>query len=70
MVPAEVIPHLTIGQEGDLTALRAAAESVRPYLPIEAAAAEITLMVGPSPGAPGAPPGRWRALAAFPLVGR
>jgi hypothetical protein len=67
---AEVIPHLTIGHEGDLGALRAAAESVRPYLPIEAAAAEITLMAGPSPGTPGTAPGQWRALAAFPLVGR
>lgn len=33
---AEVIPHLTIGYAGGPQALHAAAESVRPWLPIEA----------------------------------
>jgi hypothetical protein len=63
----EVIPHLTIGHRGGPEALRAAAEAVRPCLPIEAAAAEVILMAGPRPGAPGSPPGRWRTVAAFPL---
>ena len=64
---ADVTPHLTIGQRGGLPALRTAAQAVRPYLPIEATATEVTLMAGPSPETPGAEPGRWRDLAAFPL---
>jgi hypothetical protein len=64
---AEVIPHLTIGHVGGLRALGAAAESVRPSLPIEATAVEVILMAGPRPGTPGTPPGQWRTVAAFPL---
>jgi len=52
---------------GGQQALRAAAESVRPCLPIEATAMEVILMAGPRPGTPGTPPGQWRAVAAFPL---
>jgi 2'-5' RNA ligase superfamily len=63
----EVIPHLTIGHLGGLQALRAAAESVRPCLPIETAATEVILMAGPHPGIPGTPPGTWRTIATFPL---
>jgi hypothetical protein len=63
----EVIPHLTIGHLGGPQALRAAAESVRPRLPIETAATEVTLMAGPRPGIPGTPPGTWRTIATFPL---
>ena len=63
----EVIPHLTIGHGGGPQALGAAAESVRPCLPIEAAATEVTLMAGPRPGIPGMPPGQWRTIAALPL---
>lgn len=64
---AEVIPHLTIGHLGGWQVLHAAAESVSPCLPVEAAAAEVTLMAGPRPGTPGTPPGLWRTIAAFPL---
>ena len=64
---ADVIPHLTIGHAGGPQALRAAAESVRPCLPIEATAAEVILMAGPRPGTPDTPPGQWRTVAAFPL---
>lgn len=64
---AEVIPHLTIGHAGSPQGLRAAAESVRPCLPIKAAAAEVSLMTGPRPGTAGTPPGQWRTIAAFPL---
>jgi hypothetical protein len=60
-------PHLTIGKAGGHQALRAAAESVRPCLPIEATAAEVILMAGPRPGTPDTPPGQWRTIAAFPL---
>ena len=63
----DVTPHLTIGQRGPVAELRAAEEAVRPHLPVEAAATEVTLMAGPSPDSPGSEPGRWRALAAFPL---
>jgi hypothetical protein len=63
----EVIPHLTIGHLGGPQALRAAAESVRPCLPIETAATEVILMAGPRPGIPGTPPGTWRTIATFPL---
>jgi 2'-5' RNA ligase len=66
---ADVIPHLTVGHLGDQAALRAAGEAVRPHLPIEAAATEVTLMAGPYPGAAGTLPGQWRPLAAFPLLG-
>jgi len=52
-----VIPHLTIGHAGTPQALHAAAESVRPSLPIQAAAADVILMAGPRPGTPGTPPG-------------
>jgi hypothetical protein len=63
----EVIPHLTIGDSGGPQALRAAADSVRPALPIESTSAEVSLMTGPRPGTPGTPPGQWRTIAAFPL---
>jgi 2'-5' RNA ligase len=63
----EVIPHLTIGHLGGPQALRAAAESVRPSLPIETAATAVTLMAGPRPGIPGTPPGTWSTIATFPL---
>ena len=62
-----VIPHLTIGHASGPQALRAAAGSVRPCLPIEATAAQVILMAGPRPGTPGTPPGQWRTVAAFPL---
>jgi len=64
---AVVVPHLTIGHVGGPQALRAAAESVRPCLPIEATATEVILMAGPRPGTPDTPPGQWRTIAAFPL---
>ena len=63
----EVIPHLTVGHAGGRQALAAAAGSVRPCLPLEAAATEVILMAGPRPGSPGTPPGQWRTIATFPL---
>ena len=66
---ADTVPHLTVGHLDDPAALRAAGEAVRPCLPIEAGASEVTLMTGPRPGTPGTPPGQWRPLAAFPLPG-
>jgi 2'-5' RNA ligase len=60
----DVVPHLTIGQVGGLTELRAAAEAVGPLLPIATEATEVTLMAGPDPGRR---PGRWHTVASFPL---
>jgi hypothetical protein len=64
--PRYSCPCLTIGDVGGPQALGAAAESVRPCLPIDAVATEVVLMAGPPPGIPG-PPGQWRTIAAFPL---
>jgi 2'-5' RNA ligase len=63
----DVVPHLTIGQDGDLAELRAAAEAVRPLLPIVTEASEVTLMAGPDPRRPPGWPGDWRTVASFPL---
>ena len=63
----DVVPHLTVGHVGSLTELRAAAEAVRPLLPIAAEATEVTLMTGPDPGRPSGPPDQWRTVASFPL---
>jgi 2'-5' RNA ligase len=62
----DVVPHLTIGHLGGPTGLRAAAEEVRPLLPIATEATEVTLMAGPTPGRSG-PPGQWQTVASFPL---
>lgn len=65
---ADVIPHLTIGHNADPDVLRAAADAVRPHLPISARATEVTLLTGPAPGTPGLPPGQWHPTATFPLA--
>jgi 2'-5' RNA ligase len=62
----DVVPHLTIGHLGGPAELRAAAEEVRPLLPITTEATEVTLMAGPTPGRLG-PPGQWETVASFPL---
>jgi hypothetical protein len=61
------VPHLTVGHDGELAQLRAAAEAVRPLLPIAAEATEVTLMTGPDPRRPPGWPGDWHAVASFPL---
>ena len=63
----DTVPHLTVGHLGSPAELRAAAEAVRPLLPITAEAAEVTLMTGPEPGRRSGPPGRWETVASFPL---
>jgi hypothetical protein len=67
---ADVIPHLTVGDQGDLADRRAAAQAVSRCLPVEARVTEVTLMSGPAPGGLGNPPGQWRTLTAFPLGAR
>jgi 2'-5' RNA ligase len=63
----DVVPHLTIGDRADPAEMRAAAEAVRPLLPIATEAIELTLMAGPKPGRPPGSPGHWRRVASFPL---
>jgi 2'-5' RNA ligase len=63
----DVVPHLTIGHDGDLAELRAAAEAVSPLLPIATDATEVTLMAGPRPAASSEPAGPWQCVASFPL---
>jgi 2'-5' RNA ligase len=64
----DVVPHLTIGHLGGPAGLRAAADAVRPLLPITTEATTVILMTGPTPtsGPPG-PPGHWQTVASFPL---
>ena len=64
----DVVPHLTIGHDGDLAELRAAAEAVRPLLPIATEATEVILMAGPDPARPPGSPGDWHTMATFPLA--
>jgi 2'-5' RNA ligase superfamily len=64
----EVIPHLTIGDQGTPADRRAAGDAVTPLLPVEAVATEVALMAGPEPGDPGMAPGSWRTLKTFPLA--
>jgi 2'-5' RNA ligase superfamily len=64
---AEVIPHLTVGEGAPLADLQAAEAAVRPYLPISAAATEVTLMTGPPPASAPAV-GGWTTVATFPLA--
>jgi hypothetical protein len=62
-----VAASLTVGRIGGPQALRSAADSVRPCLPIEATAAKVILMANPRPGTPDTLPGQWRTIATFPL---
>jgi len=67
----DVVPHRTIGHGGDPADLRAAAEAVRPLLPIATEATEVTLMAGPKPDQPEGllrrPSDNWHTVASFPL---
>ena len=60
---AELTPHLTVGDRGSPSELRAAADAVAPALPIAARATEVWLMVG------SANPGAWRVRTRFQLGG-
>ena len=60
----DTVPHLTIGHGHGLAELRAAAEAVRPLLPIATEATRVTLMAGPDPARQ---PGPWQTVAWFPL---
>jgi len=56
-----VVPHLTIGEGHHRDDMIAAESAVRPYLPIEASAATVTLMTQQQAG------GRWARRASFPF---
>ena len=60
----EIVPHLTVGDRGDVAELRQAADSVAAHLPIAARATEVWMMVG------AAARGRWTVHSRFPLGGR
>jgi len=60
----DVVPHLTIGDRGGQAELQAAAEAVRPLLPIVTEATRVILMAGPDPRRE---PGPWQTMASFPL---
>jgi hypothetical protein len=58
----DVVPHLTVGHGHPANDLRAAEESVRAHLPIDAQATAVTLMTQRSAG------GRWTKAATFTLA--
>jgi 2'-5' RNA ligase superfamily len=57
----DVVPHLTVGFESPVEALRRAERDITSSLPVLGRADAVTLMHELSPG------GRWEALASFPL---
>jgi 2'-5' RNA ligase len=59
---ADLVPHLTIGHGHPLDELRAAENSVRAQLPIEASVTAVTLMTEQSAG------GRWAKAATFAVT--
>jgi 2'-5' RNA ligase len=58
---ADVVPHLTVGDQGTVAERRAAEEEVRRGLPVHGRVAELHVMVG------AAAPGSWRTVATVPL---
>ncbi|BBH69589.1 hypothetical protein ACTI_62740 [Actinoplanes sp. OR16] len=58
----EVVPHLTVGHDHPKADLDAAAEQVRPHLPIRARVTSLRLITGLPQGA-----GSWHTVTDFPL---
>ena len=58
-----VIPHVTIGDGGDVERLRAAENSIRPRLPLTAGVASLSLMQGSRE------PGSWHVVERVRLGG-
>jgi hypothetical protein len=56
-----VVPHLTVGFESPIDAMRGAERDIAPKLPVLGRAAAVTLMTELSPE------GRWDTFASFPL---
>jgi hypothetical protein len=61
---AEVVPHLTVGDHHDGSALRAAADAVQAGLPFTQAVTRVELWAGPPPASRR---GRWRVVRGYPL---
>jgi hypothetical protein len=61
---AEVVPHLTVGDDRDVSVLRAAEDAVRARLPFTQPVTEVELWSGPPPVSGR---GRWRLVRAYPL---
>jgi 2'-5' RNA ligase len=57
----EVVPHLTVGIDSPVDAMRRAEQEISPDLPVLGRATAVTLVGELSPG------GRWGVLASFPL---
>jgi hypothetical protein len=61
---AEVVPHLTVGDDHEDSALRTAEDAVRAHLPFTQVVTEVELWSGPPPVSRR---GRWRVVRAYPL---
>jgi 2'-5' RNA ligase len=59
---ADPVPHLTVGHDAPVEVLRAAAEAIRPLLPIRARITTVHLMQGSRAAA------SWHTVAALPLA--
>ena len=59
-----MVPHLTVGDDHDVSALRAAEDAVRAHLPFTQVVTEVELWSGPSPVSGR---GTWRLVRAYPL---
>lgn len=57
----DVVPHLTVGDRGDLAAKKEAVDAIRPALPVRSRITDLALMAGhPTPGS-------WRLVRRFAL---
>lgn len=61
---ADVVPHVTVGHDRDLSTLRAAAAEVDARLPFRQPVTAVELWAGPSPVTGH---GRWRRVRSYPL---
>jgi 2'-5' RNA ligase len=59
---ADSVPHLTVGHDAPVEVLRAAADAIRPQLPIRAQVTTVQLIQG------SAEPDSWHTVADFPLA--
>lgn len=57
----DVVPHLTVGEDAAIQAMRSAAEAIMPQLPVLARITTAWLRQGSSA------PGSWHTVAEFPL---
>lgn len=60
----QVVPHVTIGEGGEVDPLHAATDAIRPQLPLKVRIKSLSLMVGSQE------PGSWRVVERVALGGR